>query len=397
MKIENIQTPVLILNCKIGALAISRTLGSLGVSIYGIDDDPGNPVIKSRYFKKKFFKTFNEDNPQEYLEFVLDIGKQIGGKPLLIPTSDELAVFVAEYRGELSRLFVFPGLDADLAKGLISKKEMFSIASSNDVPTPSTLFPKQVDDVAAFADSITFPVMLKGIHGNRLFARTGLKMALAENKDELLEKYEELEDPEQPNLMLQEHIPGGDDQVYIFNGYFNDNSDCLSGFTGHKIRQAPIHFGCASLGICKWNTEVAEITTRLMKQIGYKGVLDIGYRFDPRDGKYKVLDINPRVGGAFRIFVARNGMDVVRSLYLDMTGQQQLPITPREGRRWLYEDYDLISTYCYFKEGSLKFGEWLKSFKGVEEGAWFSWKDPLPFLITMARLTKRALRGILKK
>ena len=397
MKIPNTQTPVLILNCKIGALAILRSLGRLGISIYGIDDDPASPVMKSRYFTEKFYKVFDENNQQEYLDFVLVTGQKLGRKSLLIPTSDELAVFVAENSEQLSRYFIFPGLDADLAKDLISKKEMFTIATRHDVPTPTTLFPKKIEDVEEFASRIQYPVMLKGIHGNRLFARTGLKMAIAESKEELLAKYEELEDPESPNLMLQEHIPGGDDQVYIFNGYFNENSDCLSAFTGHKIRQAPIHFGCASLGICKWNAEVAEITIRLMKNIGYKGVLDIGYRLDPRGGRYKVLDINPRVGGAFRIFVAKNGMDVVRSLYLDMTNQQQLPIARREGRRWVYEDYDIISTYCYFKEGSLGVGEWVKSFKGVQEGAWFSWKDPLPFLATMTRLGKRALKGVMKR
>jgi predicted ATP-grasp superfamily ATP-dependent carboligase len=274
---------------------------------------------------------------------------------------------------------------------------MFAIASRHNIPTPATLFPQKLEDVVEFVDKFHFPVMLKGIHGNRLFARTGYKMALAENKAALLKIYQELEDPASPNLMLQEHIPGNDDQVYIFNGYFNNDSDCLSAFTGHKIRQAPVHFGCASLGICKWNSEVAEITTRFMKDIGYRGVLDIGYRLDPRDGKYKVLDIKPRVGGAFRIFVAKNGMDVVRSLYLDLTGQEQLPIVPREGRRWVYEDYDIISSYCYFKEGTLKFKEWALSFKDVEEGAWFSWKDPLPFVMMAGRLGKRLLYGIGKR
>lgn len=397
MKIQNNQTPVLILNCKIGGLAILRSLGSLGVPIYGVDDEPGSPVMKSRYLKQKFIKKFDENKPEKYLEYVLSIGEQIGKKTILIPTSDELAVFVTEHAKQLSRTFLFAELDFGLSKRLISKEEMFSVAQEYIIPTPFTLFPKNIEDVREVAGSIRFPVMLKGIHGNRLLARTGHKMALVDNREELLEKYTLLEDPDSPNLMLQEHIPGGDDQVFIFNGYFNENSDCLSAFTGHKIRQAPIHFGCASLGECRWHDDVANITTKFMKNIGYRGILDIGYRLDPRDGEYKVLDINPRVGGAFRLFVSKNGMDVVRSLYLDLTGQQQLPTIPKEGRRWMIEDYDLVSTYCYFKEGSLKFGEWIRSFKGLEEGAWFSWKDPFPFLIMAGRLSRRLLKGLGKK
>jgi len=33
------------------------------------------------------------------------------------------------------------------------------------------------------------------------------------NERELLEAYDSMEDPRDPNLMLQEYIPGGDDTV----------------------------------------------------------------------------------------------------------------------------------------------------------------------------------------
>jgi predicted ATP-grasp superfamily ATP-dependent carboligase len=192
-----------------------------------------------------------------------------------------------------------------------------------------------------------------------------------------------------PNLMLQEYIPGDDDQIYIFNGYFDRQSRCLAGFTGHKIRQFPVHVGCASLGVCRSNEAVAQTTIRFMQAIGYQGILDIGYRYDPRDGQYKVLDANPRVGQAFRLFVAENDMDVVKSLYLDLTGQEQFAIVPREGRRWLIEDFDVISSLHYYQEGTLRPLQWLRSFKCVEEAAWFSWRDPLPFLVMLGQLLRR--------
>jgi predicted ATP-grasp superfamily ATP-dependent carboligase len=198
-----------------------------------------------------------------------------------------------------------------------------------------------------------------------------------------------MEDPERPNLMLQEYIPGGDDQIFIFNGYFNRQGDCLAGFTGYKVRQFPVHVGCASLGECRWNETVATTTTDFMKAIGYQGILDIGYRFDARDGKYKVLDINPRIGQAFRLFVAKNNHDVARALYFDFTNQPQPPVERREGRRWLIEDFDLISSLHYYQEGTLTFGQWLQSFAGVEEQAWFSWRDPMPFLVMLKRMSSR--------
>lgn len=397
MTIENFATPVLILNCKLGGLAIMRSLGSLGVSVFGVDDNQRSSELSSRYCQMKFIKTFNENKPLEYLDYVLGIGKKLGTGALLIPTSDELSVFVAEHARELSEYFIFPQNEPLLIKTLISKEGMYELARKHGLPTAHTVFPLSLEDVVSYAEHATFPVMLKGIHGNRLQIRTGQKMMIVHSSEELIENYKLLEDPDFSNLMIQEYIPGGDDQIYIFNGYFNEESKCLAAFTGHKIRQYPIHVGCASLGVCKWNKTVADITIDFMQAIGYKGILDIGYRFDPRDGSYKVLDINPRVGQAFRLFLSENGMDVVRTLYLDLTGQKLYPIIPKEERKWVIEDFDIVSSLHYHWEGTLTFGDWLRSFKGLEEGAWFSWKDPLPFLIMVTRLLKKSLVWIGKK
>jgi D-aspartate ligase len=393
----NNNTPVLILNCRIGALGIMRSLGSLGVPLYGVDDDKNAPSFASRYCRGKYVKMLNEERPQEYLDYIMNMGKQLGGRAVLIPTSDELSVFVAEYADVLSEFFLFPRNTSALVKGLMSKEGMYCLATEHGVPTAHTVFPRILRDVTEYSEGAAFPVMLKGILGNRLQARSGVKMKIVHTREELIEAYKKLEDPDLPNLMIQEYIPGGDDQIYIFNGYFNGQSDCPAGFTGHKIRQFPVHVGCASLGICKWNEEVAGITTRFMKTLGYRGILDIGYRFDPRNGKYKVLDINPRVGQAFRLFVAEDGMDVVRALYNDLTGQPVKCGPPREGRKWLIEDFDIISSLHYYQEGSLGFADWLSSFKGVEEGAWFSWKDPVPFLKMAGRLLKKAVVWLGKK
>lgn len=390
-------TPVLVLGCNIGALAIFRTLGSVGVPVYGIEENKKNTVLRSKYLKKYFIKKFDPENPIDYLECLQEVSAQIGEKAILIPTSDELSVFVAEYGSRLIENYIFPVNSAELLDQLADKKKMFQLALDNSIPTPHIICPQNLADVNAALSELTFPIMLKGIDGQRLQEKTGKKMVIVETEDQLIENYKKLEDFDQPNLMLQEMIPGDDTEVYIFNGYFNADSDCLAAFTGHKIRQFPIHIGCASLGECRWHERVAEKTQRLMKSVGYKGILDIGYRLDPRDNKYKVLDINPRVGQAFRIFVAENNMDVIRSLYLDLTEQSQPEIKPIEGRRWIIEDYDLISTFNYFSEKSLTLKQWFSSLSGIQEGAWFCWKDLEPFVFKLALFSKRISIAIWKR
>lgn len=50
------------------------------------------------------------------------------------------------------------------------------------------------------------------------------------------------------------------------------------------------------------------------------------------DGKYKLLNVNPRIGSTFRLFAARNGSDVASALYLDVTAHT-VPFTQLPERR----------------------------------------------------------------
>ncbi len=390
--------PVVVVNCKLGGLAIMRSLGELGVRIHGIDSDPDAAGLQSRYCRTRSFASLELRDSSELLAELDRVSGNLGTKAVLIPTSDDTALFVAQNREHLARRFMFQDNGAQLVSDLISKQGMARLANESGVPVPGTLFPGSEADVRAYIEGEgQFPVMLKAIDGVRLAKRTGVKMVIVRSADELLEKFRELDEPGFPNLMLQEYIPGGDDQIYIFNGYFDAQSECLAAFTGHKIRQFPVHVGCASLGVCRTNADVAHLTTRFMKVIGYRGVLDIGYRFDARDGKYKVLDINPRVGQAFRLFVDKDGLDSVRALYLDLTGQSVPACVPREERKWLIEDMDIVSSYHYYREGSLSLGDWLRSFKGVEEAMWFRWRDPWPFLQMAGRLLRQAAFWMVKR
>jgi predicted ATP-grasp superfamily ATP-dependent carboligase len=123
---------------------------------------------------------------------------------------------------------------------------------------------------------------------------------------------------------------------------------------------------------------VAETTNRFMAAIGYRGILDIGYRFDARDGLYKVFDVNPRLGCTFRLFVSQDGMDVVRAMYLHLTGQPVDAGEPPAGRKWMVEDLDLASSLYYWREGTLSWR--LAGVLQAQESAFFANDDLRPAL-----------------
>lgn len=378
--IRDTSTPVLVLNvASHGSLGILRSLGRLGVPIHVVDAEPHRPAMFSKYCRRAFAWNFDSASADHSINFLLSVSNQIGRRSILLPTCDHTTTFVAENLHRLQSSFIYPKQPAGLTPALCSKKEMYLLAKRFGVPTPEVVLVNSRREVAEFAQTVKFPVMLKGIDGARLVRRTGKTMEIVQNARELLDSYTRMEDPDARNLILQEYIPGDDGTVWMFNGYFDDNSDCLIGLTGRKIRQTPIHTGMTSLGICVTNPIVEQTTKYFMKALGYRGILDIGYRHDARDGLYKVLDINPRIGAAFRLFVDETGLDVARAMYLDLTGQPVLASKPREGRKWIVEFNDFSSSMKYRREGSLTLREWIASFKGIEEGAYFAWEDLLPF------------------
>jgi predicted ATP-grasp superfamily ATP-dependent carboligase len=395
VSIEDRATPVVVLKAYAhGALGIVRSLGRLGVRVHVIDSHPRAPTFSSRYCQGKFVYDLDNLPAEKLLTAVLDVGQRIGQRSILIPTNDDVAMFVADHADALKQWFIFPDQPSQLVHSLCSKKEMYGLAKKLGLPTAKAAFPHSRAEVSSFLKGAVFPIMLKGVDGERLWRRTGKKMFIVRSESELLDKYDRVEDPENPNLMLQEYIPGSDDSVWMFNGYFNERSECLLAFTGRKIRQCPIHTGSTSLGICLRNEIVEKTTKEFMKKIGYKGILDIGYRYDARDGIYKVLDINPRIGSTFRLFVAENGMDVARALYLDLTGQAVIPGLAPEGRKWIVEDLDLVSCFRYHRDGKLTVGEWLRSFRGIQEAAYFAPDDLLPILPMWVDRVGEGLRRI---
>jgi predicted ATP-grasp superfamily ATP-dependent carboligase len=378
--IRDTSTPVLILRSHShGGLNIMRSLGPLGIKLFNLDPDPAAPAHHSRYCAGNFIWDVEHAPAEDSLAYLRAVQRRIGSKAILIPTTDVTTLFVERWKEPLRDLFLFPEQPAGLVEALCSKREMYFLAKRHGIPTPHSFFPSSRRELVELLDQLAFPVLLKGIYGQTLWERTRKKMYIVKDCDELLKLYVFTEDPGRPNLMIQEYIPGGDDTIWMFNGYFDDQSKCLIGFTGKKIRQCPVHTGSTSLGICLSNSAVDHTTRRFMKLIGYRGILDIGYRYDARDGLFKVLDINPRIGATFRLFVGTNGMDVARALYLDLTGQQVVPSLAPEGRKWMVEDLDLVSSFRYFREGELSVRDWLQSLSGVDETAFLSLRDPLPF------------------
>jgi len=373
-------TPALLLRAgHHGGLGIARSLGRMGVPVYVADSARWEPAYCSRYCRGRFAVDIeNGDAVGRVLAVGRRLGRQTpGGRPLLIPTTDTAAIWTAEHAAALQEEFRFPFVDAALVQTLCDKGRMRKLAMRSGVPTAQSVVPRRRQDLDHFVEASGLPVIVKATDAVRLRRQAGGTKFIVETREELLDFYDKA-DPRQPGFLVQEFIPGED---WMFDGYFNRDSECLFGVTGKKIRRFPVNTGVTSLGVCMHNETVHRTTTEFMKTIGYRGILDIGYRYDRRDGRYKVLDVNPRIGCTFRLFAATNGLDVARALYQDMTGQPVGVAPVHQGRRWIVEDFDLFSALRSLLDGTLSVKEWAKSLRGIHETACFAADDPLPFLL----------------
>ena len=315
-------------------------------------------------------------------------------RALLIAQDHVSALVIDEHGDDLREWVLFPDQPRGLPHLLANKREMAKLCGRLHIPTPQVAFPDAGDEVIAFAERTGMPVMIKGIESWVPGTGISARRVIAHTRDQLLAEWNDMTDAERANTMLQEYIPAQEsDSVWMFNGYFNDASECLVSFTGRKLHQSPPYSGVTSLGICLENDVVGDTTKRLAKETGYRGVIDIGYRYDERDGLYKLLDVNPRVGATFRLFVDREtGVDVVRALYLDLTGQPVPPVRTPVGRKWLLEPWDVKSCLAYLRDGGLTLPGWARSYRGVDELAWFAKDDPLPSLALAGRVLAKRFR-----
>lgn len=389
----DVSTPVVVLyRGNQGAYGIARSLGPLGVPLHLVlQSGTPTPLTASRYWRQ--VQWLDLDRPaEESLAALLGLAARLaathGRTPLLLTASDWAAVFIERHADALAEGFVFPHASEPVVTALANKWTMFRAAHDNDVPTPFTVFPQSLQDVEEFLAAARPPIVAKT--ADPFLPHTPAAL-IASDGATLLEKFRAEAEHGPPNMILQEFIPGEISDVWMCNAYF-DQADgrCRAVYTGRKLRQLS-STGIATLAVCEPNDAVAEQTRRLLESFGYRGCVGVGHRFDARDGTYKLLDVNARISGVFRLFRPTNGIDVVRTCYLDLTGQEVSAGELDVGRKWLLED-DIFVSLPKIARGEQKLRPWLASFRGVREAQWFSPRDPRPFLVWLRASLGRSLR-----
>lgn len=369
-----------------GGVGAIRSLGRLGVPMYAITEDAYTPAAASRYLERAFvWPTTGAEDPGRLVEGLLRIGRRIGRPTVLIPTDEEAAVLIAEHQDDLAGPFLFPRVDPAMPRRLASKQGLHELCAEHGVASPSAAFPESYDEIVAFADTARFPVVAKNreafVRRSRPAVNGTTRIATREGLLTLARDW-----GEQPGVILQEYLPREEAEDWIVHACFDADSHPLALFTGVKVRSWPPHAGMTANAYVVDNPELADLAARFVKQIGFTGIIDLDLRFDRRDGQYKLLDFNPRMGAQFRLFENESGVDVVRAMHLNLTGRAVPEGEQRAGHRFIVENIDLPALLAYRRSGYTTPHAPVKA-SGTEL-AWFAGDDPMPFLTMLARFVR---------
>jgi D-aspartate ligase len=183
-------------------------------------------------------------------------------------------------------------------------------------------------------------------------------------------------------ILVQEMIPGSGGSQFSFAALCCDGKTIAS-LTARRTRQYPIDFGYSSSFVETMDVpEIVAPSQRLLAAMGFTGIVEVEYKFDFRDGRFKLLDINPRLW-TWSPLGGRAGMDFPYLLWKMLQGKPVREQTAAAGVRWVRMSTDVPAAFQEILRGRLNFREYLASMRGPLQFALVTADDPLPGLMDL--------------
>jgi predicted ATP-grasp superfamily ATP-dependent carboligase len=390
-------TAVYVLGMTCNGLSVVRSLGRHGLHVFAIDAYLTRAGLHSRYCQVIPAPSNIIDDEKPWLAFLINLASREQVKPVLFPTEDAYVLFLAKHRELLSQHYEFNVPPDEIVDASVSKLGTYQLAIRCDIPTPWTYVIQTVADYKKIAHKITFPCALKPSYAHIWLKNyTHEKLLVIKEPNELENHLKKLAEMG-IEVVLQELIPGGDNQVYVIPSYVSRNGEVMGLANLHKIRQQPVDFGVGAFDISVKEPRLTEIALKMIKNSGYSGMASTEYKFDYRDGQFKLIDINPRTCMIGELAIA-SGVDLPYIYYCDMIGRKIEPVEQsRVGIKWLCFEWDFLSFLEYRRRRQLNFIEWISSLKGEKVYAYYAKDDLKPFLFACYRFGLRGINYFFKK
>lgn len=264
---------------------------------------------------------------------------------------------------------------------VLDKRNTYRLASELGIPAPKTWYPETVGELDQLEADM--PVAIKPAIKEHFIYATKAKAWRANNRIELRELFQRAARHLPPGeIMIQDLIPGGGEQQFAYCAFFKD-CRAIASMTVRRRRQHPPEFGRASTFVESIELPILEtLSERFLRKINYYGLVEVEYKLDPRDGEYKLLDVNGRTWG-YHTLGAGAGVDFPYLLFADQMGQSVEARRGQAGVSWIRLVTDLPTGIGEVCRGRLKATDYARSLRNFQVESVFDREDLLPGLMEL--------------
>ena len=244
---------------------------------------------------------------------------------ILVGCTDAYADLIIENKEFLSRYYFCACPNAELAKQLISKEAFYEMCVKHGMDFPNTVIIKNETETDKF-DTLPFdyPVIVKPSSSIRYWQNPfdGMKKVYkADTPEEAKEIAKTIfASGYDDSLIIQDFIPGDDSRMYVLTAYCDKNAKVKMMCLGHVLLEehTPKGIGNHVAILTEYHEELMMTVRRFLESEGYTGFANFDIKFDVRDGKFKIFEINLRQGRS-NFYVTNSGANIAKLLVGDAT------------------------------------------------------------------------------
>lgn len=381
--------PALVFGADVTGLAVVRALGRNGIPAYGVGDRD-ELVGRSRWYRPAPGGPIEETSDGER------VAAYLRGLPfertVLFPCSDEWASALASLPPETTTNHSAPVAPARVLRALVDKARFAAAAGEFEVPTPRTVRASCPSDLEALEEADLSALFFKPTNSQLFSRRFGVKAMRARGRAEAVELLARVDDAGL-EVLLQEYIPGPPTDHIFLDGYVDRGGVMRACLARRRLRMYPPEFGNSTMSVTMPLDQAGpavESLGRLLTGIGYNGLFDAEFKYDHRDGQFKVLEVNARPWWQLEI-AAASGLDLCLMAYRDALG---LPFAAggdyHVGRMWVHPVPDLRAWWAGRRAGRVAGSIPPRAFFGAANAV-FSLDDPKPLADELGRRARNGL------
>lgn len=374
----------IIIEGHVQGLSNTRSLGEAGIPVYVVDTY--NCIARYSKYCTKFLlcPDFKKD---EFAGFLIELAKSENLKGwILIPSNDHAVRTLSNNRSLLEKYYKVLAPDPAVLENIYDKQMLLKLAERTGIPIPVTYCFKTIPEKLPY--DLVFPIIFKGRYGLSFYKGTGKKVFMAGDENSFRKMFQIVSQNIEPGeILIQEFIPFNKNIKTISFTAYCEKGSIKTFWMGEKVREHPVRFGTATFAKSIFEEKCYLNSKPLLEALKYSGICEIEYLRDPRDGEYKLIEINARTW--LWVGLARAcGVDFVKIAYDAANGlNPEFPANYIKNKSWINPFTDTIYSIIGILKGQITIKSYFASMRRENlVNALFIKGDSLPGLVYFLNL-----------